>query len=114
MKESFQHWLTENSLVPGVLACGVRFPDRSCLSQSHTELLPNERLDQIWQRLSETVTFLNSQRLAPTQLSWTFSESQIHLALRPDGISLGLITAPEASESPALAALVQRFLQFGE
>jgi hypothetical protein len=113
MKESFQHWLTDNTLVPGVLGCGVRFPDRSSISQSHVDLLPVERLDLVWQRLAETVTTLNSLRLTPTQMSWTFAGSHIHLVLRPDGIHLGLVTTPEASESQAIGALVERFLQFG-
>jgi len=113
MKESLQRWLTDNTLIPGVIGCGVRFPDRSCLSQSHVDLLPAERLDQIWQRLAETVTLLNSLRLEPAQMSWTFAESHIHLILRPDGIYLGLVTTPEASESQAIGALAERFLQFG-
>ncbi len=112
MKEAFQHWLTDNTLIPGVLGCGVRFPDYSCLSQSHVDLLPTERLDLVWQRLAETVAFLDSQHLAPTRVSWAFAGNHIHLALRPDGIHLGLITTPEASESDAIGALVERFLQF--
>ena len=47
MKEVFQLWLTDNTLLPGVFGCGVRFPDFSCLSQSHTEMLTAERLDQV-------------------------------------------------------------------
>src|SRR5689334_18127566 len=112
MKESFQRWLTDNTLVPGVFGCGVRFPDYSCLSLSHTEMLAAERLDQVWQRLAETLALLHSQRFAPTQLSWTFEESHIHMAVRADGICLGLITSPEASASPAVAALIERFQQF--
>ena len=113
MKENFQHWLTDNTLVPGVFGCGVRFPDFSCVSQSHTDMLAVERLDQVWQRLAETLALLQSQKLAPTQLTWTFEESHIQMAVRPDGICLGLITSPEATASPAVAALIERFQQFG-
>jgi hypothetical protein len=112
MKEVFQRWLMDNTLVPGVFGCGVRLLDFSCVSQSHTELLAAERLDQVWQRLAETLALLHSQRFAPTQLVWKFEESHICVALRHDGIYLGLITSPEASESPAVAALIERFQQF--
>lgn len=112
MKEAFRNWLTDNTLVPGVFGCGVHFPDFSCLSQSHTEMLAVERLDQVWQRLIETLTLLHSQRLEPIRLSWAFEESHLHLTVRADGICLGLITSPEASESPAVAALIERFHQF--
>ena len=113
MKEAFQRWLMDNTLVPGVFGCGVRFLDFSCVSLSHTELLTATRLDQVWQRLAETLALLHSQGLMPTQLVWKFEESHLHMALRPDGIFLGLITSPEASESPAVAALIERFQQFG-
>jgi hypothetical protein len=110
VKDTLQRWLAANTLLPGVHACCIRFPDRASLAQVFGEHLKPDRLEQTWNTLSEMVPALQAQRLPPSRMAWSFEQGDLHFVLRPDGIALGLFTAPQAGDSPALQNLITEFL----
>lgn len=114
MKEAFHQWLASNTLLPGVHACCVRFPDRACLTQVFGEPLTADRLDQTWNTIVEMIPALSAQRLPPTRMVWSFQQGELHFVLRPDGIALGLYTVPQSTESLAIRQLIAEFLSLTE
>ena len=52
MNNTPQEWLATGATVPGLLGCGLRLPDATCLSYSFNEMCPREHLDQILQQLA--------------------------------------------------------------
>jgi hypothetical protein len=112
MKERLKKWLDENSRLPGVLACGVRFSDKSCESKSFSETLIPERLDETWQSLSDVPNFLRMHRIPVTRLRWSYDDAQVHFTCRADGICLGLLSVPRpsAAEAESVERLLAEFL----
>ena len=92
MKAVFQQWLEQRGRLPGVLSCGIRFPDLTCLGHTNARTTAGELLDQAWHQVGEVMTSLAQHRLSATRSLWTFAEGQVHCALRPDGIVLAIVT----------------------
>jgi hypothetical protein len=110
VQEIFQCWFAVNTLLPGVHACCVRFPDRASLTQVFGEQWKQDRLDQTWNTITEMIPVLQAQRLPPARMLWSFEQGELHFILRPDGIALGLFTTPQAGELPAIQELINGFL----
>jgi hypothetical protein len=115
MKAAFQTWLELRGRLPGVLGCGIRFPDHTSLGRANITATAADKMDQAWHQVAEVMTGLAQHRLAATRSLWTFAEGQVHCALRPDGIVLALI--PPASThaySPAvIETLIREFMDLG-
>ncbi|MGA2683672.1 MAG: hypothetical protein ABSF51_01340 [Verrucomicrobiota bacterium] len=109
MNDTLQEWLATGAIASGLLGCGMRLPDATCLSHSFNEICPRERLDQVLHQLAETTTFLTSHGLAPRRLSWTFEQGQIYLFPRPDGALLVLATQPNTEAAENVDELAEEF-----
>jgi len=109
MNDTLQEWLATGAIASGLLGCGMRLPDATCLSHSFNEICPRERLDQVLHQLAETTTFLTSHGLAPRRLSWTFEQGQIYLFPRPDGALLVLATQPITEAAENVDELAEEF-----
>ena len=68
--------LATGAIAAGMLGCGIRLPDSTCLSYSFNESYPREHLDQVLHQLAETVTLLAGHGLAPRRLIWTFDQGR--------------------------------------
>lgn len=95
--------------VPGLLGCGLRLPDATCLSYSFDEMCPRKRLDDILQQLAGTMTRLADHGLAPNRLTWTFEQGQIFLISRADGALLALATQPNSEAAENVDQLAEEF-----
>ena len=112
MKDVLEYWFREIPALPGLLACGVRFPDRHCLSQSHAPDFPPLQLETLWHLLAEVVPALNQHRIAATRLRWSYARAEVYFAARADGIALGILATPELPVEIAEEWLEQ-FLELG-
>jgi hypothetical protein len=110
MKEKLNQWFASCALAPGILGCGVRLPDDTCVSQSFNENCPRERLDQALQSLGDSLPSFSAHSLAPRWLTWTFEKGQMRVALRPDGLLLGLAIQPNTPAAENLDLLTEEFL----
>jgi hypothetical protein len=101
MSKRSQERLAPGTTVPGLLGCGLRLPDATCLSYSFDEMCPREQMEEILQQLAGTMDWLAGHGLAPRRLTWTFEQGQIFLIPRTDGALLALATQPntEAAEN---------------
>ena len=103
MTDSCQTWIEQRCRLPGILGCGVRLPDRTCFGRSNSKGAPAETLDQAWNQVAEAMTLITQHHLTATRALWTFSDGQVHCAVRADGAVLCLITPPSThAYSPAL------------
>lgn len=109
MREKFNAWLGGAAAMPAVVAAAVRLSERACLSRSANDLYPLDRFSLACQLVAEAVALLNSRPGPPLHLVLRFQEGELHFALRPDGIALGLLTKLNASESPTIQKLITEF-----
>lgn len=111
MKEAFQQWLEHLAATPGLLACGVRFPDRNSLNRSWSAEFPNSALDHAWRCVADTFDVLRLNQLPEMRLRWVFSHAVLYAERRPDGVLLGLVTTrdPWGEDVSGLEQIVTDF-----
>ena len=110
MNNLINQWFASCALAPGILGCGVRMPDGSCVSQSFHDGCPNERLDQALHSLGDSFRSFSVYGLAPRWVTWTFEQGQLRVAQRPDGLLLGLAIQPNSPAAENLDLLTEEFL----
>ncbi len=111
MKQIVQQWLDRNSLVRGVLACNVRFPDETSVSKSWSERFAPPGLDNAWRCLAEIVRNLETDRFPVSRLRWIHERALLFWESRGDGIWLGVFASREAQgvEIAGVQRLVAEF-----
>ncbi|MFO1497651.1 MAG: hypothetical protein U1G07_04530 [Verrucomicrobiota bacterium] len=112
MKDEINLWLSRQARLPGVLACGIRYPDRSSFTQQWAGEHDQESVEKSLACLSDVWRLLRLSGLTGRWLRWGYPECWFYSAQRPDGTLLGLIAArSEASTDPEeISALLQSFL----
>ncbi|HEV2437572.1 MAG TPA: hypothetical protein VG077_16385 [Verrucomicrobiae bacterium] len=109
MSAASQDRFAAGMTVPGLLGCGLRLPDATCLSYSFDGLYPRAQWDPVLEQLAEMMTRLTGLGLAPHRLVWTFEQGQIFLIRRPDGALLALATQPNTEASENVDQLAEEF-----
>jgi len=110
MNNVINQWFASCALAPGILGCGVRGPDGTCVSQSFHDSIPRDRLEKALQNLGDSFVSLAAHGLAPRWLTWTFERGQLRVARRPDGVLLGLVIQPNSPAAENLDRLTEEFL----
>jgi hypothetical protein len=110
MNDALNEWLASCALMPGMLGCGVRFPDQVCLSYSFNEACSRERMDETLNSLAGMLTRFSDQKPAPPLLTWTFTEGLVRLVVRPDGVMLGIACASDELAVENLKQVTEEFL----
>ena len=98
LKEGLENWLDSIPPLAGVLACGMRMPDRSTVNRSFDDGFPDASLDNAWRCVADTLQVLRSQRLPGRRLRWTYENHLLQCAVRSDGAFLGIITTSQREE----------------
>jgi hypothetical protein len=109
MSRSSQTSFAPGTSVPGLLGCGLRLPDATCVSRSFDEMCPRQRLEDVLHQLAETMTRLAGHGLAARRLIWTFEQGQIFLIPRTDGALLALATQPNTEAAENVDQLAEEF-----
>jgi hypothetical protein len=104
-----QEQLVTGAIASGMLGCGMRLPDATCLSYSFNELYPREHLERILHQLAETMTLLAGHGLTPHRLVWTFEQGQIFAIVRSDGALLALAIQPNTEAAENVDQLAEEF-----
>ena len=113
MPQSWASWLDECARLPGLLTCGILFPDHTYVSQTPAVSMAPDSWDQAWQTLSETLNGLHLHRVTATRLCWTYEKGRVYFAIGSAGTCLGLCTSvgPESIDPEIIEALLNQFLQ---
>jgi hypothetical protein len=103
--------MAHNERVPGVLAYGVRFPDKSSLNESYSVEFPLLAMENAWRCVADTYQVLTLHRLPVARMNWVYERSLLTCVRRNDGLILGLfLTARERSrDTNSLERLVAEF-----
>ena len=109
MNGTLQERLVTGAIASGMLGCGMRLPDSTCLSYSFNELYSREHLERILDQLAGTMTLLASHGLVPRRLIWTFEQGQIFVIPRSDGALLALAAQPDTEAAENVDQLAQEF-----
>lgn len=112
MKEEVNLWLSQQGRLPGVLACGVRYPDRSSFTQEWAEGYERDWMERSLSCLSDICRLLRLNGLSGRWLRWSYREGWLYAAERADGTLLALVTTPgqAPAEREAVMSLVESFL----
>ncbi len=98
MKESFNNWLTETMKISGVLACGVRSPDRRTFTRSGSPQFTPVALEQACRCLADTFQIINANRFPSGLVRWVYENTFVYGSVRHDGLCLALLTRRNAPE----------------
>lgn len=111
MKDFLNQWLGRHARLRGVLACGVRFPDRTSLTQSWSPEFPEPSLDNAWRCASDAFQVLKVNFFPNERVRWVYEKAYLHCARRDDGICLGIFIAKdrEAVDAVEIERLIAEF-----
>ena len=111
MKESLSQWLSRRARLRGVLACGVRFPDKTSLTQSWSPDFTTRSLDNAWRCASDAFQVLRVNFFPDERVRWVYEKALLLCARREDGICLGIFTAkdPGAVDAAEIERLLAEF-----
>ena len=111
MKEFLSQWLNRRARLRGVLACGVRFPDKTSLTQSWSPEFAGPSLDNALRCASDAFQVLKLNFFPNERVRWVYEKALLHCARREDGICLGIFTAkdPGAVDAAEIERLIAEF-----
>jgi hypothetical protein len=92
MKEHIHTWLTEKMRVAGILACGIRSPDRKTFTRSVSPQFAPVALENACRCLSDTFQIINSNHFPVELVRWVYQNYFVYGFLRQDGHCLTLLT----------------------
>lgn len=95
MKESLSQWLSRRTRLRGVLACGVRLPDKTSLTQSWSPEFTASSLENAWRCASDAFQVLRVNSFPNERVRWVYEQALLYCARREDGTCLGIFTAKE-------------------
>jgi hypothetical protein len=99
MQEHVHNRRTEKMKITGVLACGIRSPDRKTFTRSLSPQFPPVALENACRCLSDTFQILNSNRFPFELVRWVYESYLFYGFIRPDGHCFALLTRRNAVSS---------------
>jgi hypothetical protein len=113
MKSTLQDLFERHLPAPGIIACGVRLPDRTHLCQSCTDEISHSQVELALNRLALAADSLNHHRLEANTFCWTFDRMRVHLAQRPDGSTL-IVMAENGKHAQAATSTDRLLADFND
>jgi hypothetical protein len=110
MSAEFNSWLKESTAGRSLLACGLRYADKSCFSHVYEANYTPANLEVVLRGVAECFQLLKQQKQTFGRLRWMFENSQLHCAMRGDGVCLSVLTGN--SEGPPTDVLDRLFAEF--
>jgi hypothetical protein len=92
MQEHIHNWLTEKMKIPGVLACGLRSPDRKIFTRSLSPQFQPVALEAAFRSVGDTFQIMNTNRFPTGFVRWVFENYFLYAFSRPDGHCFGVLS----------------------
>ena len=111
MKEFFTQWLSRRAQLRGVLACGVRFPDKTSLTQSWSPEFTAPSLENAMRCAGDAFQVLKVNFFPDERVRWVYEQVLLDCARREDGICLGIFAAKDrgAADAAEIERLIAEF-----
>lgn len=111
MKEHIHKWLTEKTRINGMLACGIRSPDRKTYTRTMSPQFAPVALENACRCLSDTFSVINSNRFPVDVIRWVYENYFVYGFTRPDGHCLAVLTRrnENALQKSELEGIVAEF-----
>lgn len=110
MKQELNLWLSQQTRLPGVLACGLRYTDRTSFSQQWARTVPADALEKSLACLNDLWRVLRLHGFQAQWVRWGYAKGWFYAAQRADGVLLGIIT--QRADEAELAAVKELLLTF--
>src|SRR5271156_6245869 len=111
MKEHpFQAWLEKAAQNSGILSCGVRLANQSVAVKSFDASIPEARLKDFLQCLTEVAFGLRNSQLGGSRLRWVFEHGQLSPGGRQEGALAVLAMSKDHNAAPAIEELFAEFM----
>ena len=116
MKEAINDWLSRRAKAVGGMACGVRFPDKTSMTQTWSQDFPAPALDNAWRCASDTFQVLKINFFPNQYIRWVYENAFLYCARREDGVCLGIFTPRDtrAVDVRELKRLLAEFRVLGQ
>ena len=114
MQEKIHNWLTETMKISGVLACGIRSPDRKTVTRSNSSQFTPVALENACRCLGDTFQVINSNRFPMQLVRWVYENYFLYGIACPDGHCLAVLTrrkAPPILQQDEFGRLAAEFRQ---
>ena len=111
MKELVNQWFEQSAPFQGILACGVRHPDRTALSKTWADGFTEMAVENALRCAAEFFQVLQSNRILPGRIRWVYQRALLDCERREDGTCLGVFTSGNKS-SVDLGGLERIFSEF--
>ena len=111
MKEAVKQWMTRAGAIPGLLACGVRFPDQSVVLHTALPDLAPATLEIALRGLADTFQVLSVHRIPATRFRLVYEQGYLYCIRRPDELLLGIFTSRADLDAAALEPFVASFFE---
>ena len=115
MQEHVHNWLTDKMKVTGMLACGIRSPDRKTFTRSLSPQFPQVALENAPARRCLSDTFpdsANSDRFPFELVRWVYESYLFYGFVRPDGHCFALLTRRNAGATIQIRELERIVTEF--
>jgi hypothetical protein len=96
MKEEISQWFEQSAPFEGILACGVRHPDRTTVTKSWADGFSDLSIENALRCVADLFQVLPLSHLPQGRVRWVYRNALLHCERRADGICLGIFTANEA------------------
>lgn len=90
MTQKIQSLLDDQLASGKIVAWGVWHSSARVQVNCHPEWFAEAQVQETMHRIVRAANELSHHRIQPVRLCWVFDRTRIHLAIRPDEISLGL------------------------
>jgi hypothetical protein len=112
MSEVLKEFLEANLPVAGLAAWGMRLADGTVLARCCNAGLAVPQIEQMVNAIATAGRGLEPHGLQPVRLCWVFEHARLHLALRPEGVSLVLLMENRADHpSGEVERVIETFVQ---
>ncbi len=95
MRENLHSWLTEKMKVPGILACGLRAPDRKTFTRSASVQFTPAALEYACRCLTDTFHVLRANQFPAGLVRWVYANYFVYGSIRQDGICFAVLARRE-------------------
>jgi hypothetical protein len=100
MNNAFNSWLKTNTQLPGVMACAVRYPDKSTFTRVYSTEISEETTENALRCVADAFAAAKNQKFPAQRLRWVFENSFLHCVARTDGVCLGIFTSKDPQSPP--------------